>query len=64
MRMKNLLQACFHIPLYVQSGERMSIIFLELNETWEDKLKRTEQIRMQREAGETLCQVGCILLTH
>lgn len=23
---------------------------VELNETWEDKLKRTEQIRMQREA--------------
>lgn len=26
------------------------LLLLELNETWEDKLKRTEQIRMQREA--------------
>lgn len=25
-------------------------MFLELNETWEEKLKRTEQIRLQREA--------------
>lgn len=27
-----------------------SHIFLELNETWEEKLKRTEDIRLQREA--------------
>lgn len=26
------------------------IIFSELNETWEEKLKRTESIRLQREA--------------
>lgn len=25
-------------------------MLIELNETWEDKLKRTEMIRMQREA--------------
>lgn len=28
----------------------MSYLLSELNETWEEKLKRTEQIRVQREA--------------
>ena len=28
----------------------LNVIGIELNETWEDKLKRTEMIRMQREA--------------
>lgn len=28
----------------------MFFLFSELNETWEEKLKRTEQIRVQREA--------------
>jgi kinesin family protein 1 len=27
-----------------------TVVFIELNETWEEKLKRTEAIRLQREA--------------
>jgi hypothetical protein len=41
----------------------------ELNETWEDKLKRTEQIRLQREAvfaemGVAVKEDGNFLKNH
>ena len=41
----------FFFPLFGPSiGVNCGRLFSELNETWEEKLKRTEMIRLQREA--------------